>query len=110
MAFQICETRTYADRECPNEGRLMSRTNLGLVLGLHVRGSQDLGVDALREAGVDVLPRRPDGETDRETPRNGEDRVPDDIPKEGVEEEEREVHVEHERERERGVVEDGGGV
>ena len=82
----------------------MSRTNLGLVLGLHVRGSQDLGVDALREAGVDVLPRRPDGEAEAERASDAEHGIPDDPPKECVEEEEHEVHDIHDRECERGLV------
>ena len=66
-------------------------TNLGLVLRLHVSGSQDLGVDPLGQPCVDVLPRSPDGQTEHERPRDAERRVPDDPPEEGVQEVEHQV-------------------
>ena len=113
MAFQTClvsvrpsETTTHLRDE-----------HLGLVLDLHVLRGEHLGVDALGQARVDVLPRRPDGEAEGEGARDGEDRVPDDVPQERVEEElrgsaerdlnpshQREVHDEHHRQRERWLV------
>ena len=96
MAFQICETRTC--------GRVSIAwvydeliAYLGLVLDLHVASSQQLRVDALRQALEDVPPRCPDRKAEYEGACDTENRVPDDIPKEGVEEEQDEVHDVHDR-------------
>ena len=78
--------------------------NLRLVLRLHVRRRQNLRVYALREPGVDVLPRRPDRQTQSERAPDGEHGVPDDPPEERVEEVKHEVHQVHDRQRERGLV------
>ena len=79
-------------------------THLWLVLGLHVRRSQDLRVYALREAGVDVLPGRPNRKTKGEGTRDAEHRVPNDPPQESIEEEEDEIHEIHNCEGKCGLI------
>ena len=77
---------------------------LGLVLNLHISRSQQLGVDPLGQTHVDILPRRPNGQSKAERPGNAEHRIPDDPPQEGIQEEEHEIHDVHDRERERSLV------
>ena len=61
--------------------------DLWFILNLHVRSSQDLGIDTLGESGEDVSPWGPDRHTEVERPGNGEDSIPDNIPKIGIQEE-----------------------
>lgn len=85
-------------------GKQLKYTNLWLVFDLHVTGGQQFGVDPLGEAGEDVLPWRPDGKPQREGATDTENGVPDDVPKESVQEEKRQVHDVHDRQGERGLV------
>lgn len=78
--------------------------DLGLVLDFHVVGGQELGVDSLGQPHEDVFPRRPNAHAEGKRPSDTEDRVPDDVPEESVQEEEDEIHDEHDRERKRGLV------
>lgn len=78
--------------------------DLGLVLDFHVAGSDNLGVDSLGQSGKDVFPWCPDTHSKRERSSNRKDRVPNDIPQECVEEEEREVHDVHDGQGEGGLV------
>ena len=79
-------------------------TYLGFILHFHIGGGKKLGVNPFREANVNILPRRPNRETQGERTRNTEDRIPDDPPQECVQEEEYEVHDVHDRERERRLI------
>ena len=78
--------------------------DLGLVLDFHITGSDNLSVDSLGQSSKDILPWGPDTHTEGEGPSDGEDGVPNDIPQEGVEEEERKVHDVHDRQSEGGLV------
>ena len=77
---------------------------LGLVLNLHLRGSKELGVNPLRHPRVDLLPRRPDRQTEVERPGDREHNHPDDIPQVRVQEEQDQVHDVHDGQRERNLV------
>ncbi len=81
-----------------------SGTYLRLILYFHVSVRQKFRVNALWQASEDILPGRPYGKTNCEGPPNADDRVPDDIPKEGIEEEQRQIHKIHDSQRERSMV------
>ena len=81
-----------------------NETYLGLVLDLHFGGSKELSVDTLRHPGVNLLPRRPDGQTKMERPRDREHDNPDDVPQVRVQEEQDQVHHVHDRKSERHLV------
>ena len=68
---------------------------LRLIFDLHVGGSQQFGVNTLWESSENILPWRPDGESESEGARDGKDGVPDNVPQEGIEEKEDEIHDEH---------------
>lgn len=72
--------------------------NLGLVLDLHVGGCQNLGVDTLGQTREDVPPGSPDGYTEVERSCNREDRVQDNVPQEGIQEEQEQVGDVHDDE------------
>ncbi len=78
--------------------------HLWLVFHLHITSSEELGIDTLRKASVDVLPRGPDGESEREGAGNAVHRVPNDVPEVRVKEEESEVHDIHDGESKGGLV------
>ena len=65
----------------------MTATCLGLVFDLHIGGGEQLGIDSLGQSHKDVFPRSPDAHSQCERSTDGEDGVPDDIPQEGVQEE-----------------------
>jgi hypothetical protein len=67
-----------------------------LVLYLHIRSSEDLGIDTLGQPGENVPPRRPDGDTEVERSRYREQHVEDNVPQIRVQEEKDEVREEHE--------------
>ena len=79
-------------------------TYLGLVLDLHLRSRQELGVDPLRHPSVNLLPWRPDRQTEVERPSNTEHNNPDDVPEVRVQEEQYQVHHVHNGKRERHLV------
>lgn len=78
--------------------------NLRLVLDLHIRRGENLGVDTLRQTGEDVPPRTPDGDTEIEGAENGEDTVQDNVPKVGIKEEQDHVGEVHQTEQNLRVV------
>ena len=78
--------------------------DLGLVLDFHVASRNDLGVNSLGQSGENVFPWGPDTHTEGEGSSDGKDSVPNDIPQEGVEEEERKVHDVHDSQCEGGLV------
>jgi hypothetical protein len=54
--------------------------DLGLVFYFHIARCKDFRVDTFRESGKDVSPRCPNGDTEIKRTRNGEDRIPDNVP------------------------------
>ena len=73
----------------------LGNKDLGLVLDLHVRSSEDLGIDTLRQPRKDVPPGSPDGDTQVERSGNRKYRIPDDVPQVSIQKEQdqiREVH------------------
>lgn len=77
---------------------------LWLILDLHILRGQKLGINPLGQTGINILPGGPDRETQYKRPRNTKHRIPNDIPKEGIQKEEHEIHDIHDRQRERRLV------
>lgn len=73
-------------------------TDLRFVLDFHIIRSKDFGIDPLGQPGEDILPRGPDTHTDGKASGDREDSVPNDIPQEGIQEEQSQVHDKHDSE------------
>ncbi len=69
--------------------------NLWLIFDLHVCGCKNLRVYTLRQARKNISPRGPDRYTEVEGPSNGENAIPDDVPKIRIEEEQTDICNEH---------------
>lgn len=77
---------------------------LGLVLDLHILRRQQLCVNPLRQTCVNILPRGPNRKAKSERPRDTKHRIPNDIPKESVQEKQDQIHDIHDRQCKRRLV------
>ena len=83
---------------------LSPRAHLWLILDPDLLGRQQPTINPLGQLRKHKLPTRPHRQPQGKGPTDTEHRVPNDVPKEGIQEEQDEIHTEHDRQRELGLM------
>ncbi len=98
LRYENLKTQHMSSR-CLKMGR--ESKYLRLVLNLHLATSKQLGIYPLRQPGENILPRRPNTQPKLEAPRDRENRIPNNVPQERIQEEQHQIHHIHDSQSER---------